>query len=1121
MGTDDNPLHNPLLEIDFDIPFDRIRAEHVEPAADHLLAEARERLRAIGEGTGPRTYDDTLGALEETTEKLERAMGVVGHLESVATTPEWRAAYNAVRPKVSAFYSQIPLDERLWKALRAFAETDEARGLDPVRRRFLDKTVDEMRRHGADLGPEDKKKLEAIDVELTRATTAFSEHVLDATNAFELVVTDEAKLAGLPPSAREAARERARTAGREGFRFTLQEPSLVAVLTYMDDGAIREQVWRAWNTRATSGEEDNRPVLLRILELRAARAKLLGYADFADLVLADRMAKTGARAREFVADLRARTEPFAAREHDALAAFRAEALGGDAGAMAPWDLGYWSEKQRQALYDFDAEELRPYFAVDRVLEGLFALAQRLYGLRIEPWDAPVWDPSVGAWAVRDADGALIAGFYTDVFPRPNKRGGAWMNGLVTGIDGAPHVGLLCANVTPPIGDAPALLTHREVETLFHEFGHLMHHTLSRVPVRSLAGTNVAWDFVELPSQIMENWVWEREALDLFARHVETGATIPAALYDKMVKARSYRAATAMLRQLQLASVDLCLHTAYEPARDGDVIAYARRIMQDFMPVRLPDDYAMVTAFTHLFGSPVAYAAGYYSYKWAEVLDADAFSRFAEQGIFDADVGRAFRDTILARGDSAEPEALFRDFMGREPRLDALLERNGLVAQADPERLRDGGGRAGRARRRTVKRLLDCSVPGGRRATVPDHPHRAPLPSARTRPGCADGTVAPPFERRERLLGGETMPIAAMARRVRSWVILVAAAVAVAMAPTVAHAHFYLRAPACYSAQDGLGLPEKSAPCGQADPGNPPVPTGDVTTVIEGGMLTVTIEERIFHPGHYRVSIATDMSSLPANPPVTAGATPCGSTVIDPSPTLPVLADGLFDHTSAFSGPADRRDPPARRLHLRPLRGAGRGVHVEPRPQCAGRMLLSPLRHGDGHGCGWRRRHVHRRWRGRRQHDVHGRRRQRDRRRPRDRRWQRDRQRRAARRCRRGPRRLRAARQRNVQGLEQRRLRVPRGRAIDLGPARVPRSGVRARPLRTSPAQEAAVAARRAQARIGAVSWKVHSGLSRSARRSSHSSRKSATGRPSTSLTPMGMCRRSRSLTSVTPSTHRA
>jgi oligopeptidase A len=682
MSDTANP--NPLLNLSFRIPFDQIRAEHVRPAVAELLGDARQRVDRLAADPRARTFDNTLTALDAATEPLDEAMAVVRHLESVATYPELREVYNAVQPEVSAFYSGIPLHAGLWQAIKSYSETEEARGLAGPRRRFLTKTIDSFRRHGADLDAAGKARLEAIDIELSTVTTKFSQNVLDATNAFELTIAEEAGLAGLPPSAVAAARASAEQKGLEGWRFTLQAPSYTPVMTYLDDAAIRQKMYRAFAVRASRGEHDNRQLLSRILELRRAKAELLGFRNFADLVLHDRMAHTGERAEEFLKDLKRKTEAQFARENRDLLEFRRSLEGSNAPELEPWDVSYYAEKQRAALYDFDEEELRPYFPLERVVDGLFETVQRLYGIRVtEERGVPVWDPQVRYCAVHDRDGTFIGGFYADWYPRENKRGGAWMDALITGYpapDGfRPHLGLICGNLTPPLADRPALLTHYEVSTIFHEFGHLLHHLLSRVEIRSLAGTSVAWDFVELPSQIMENWTWEREPLDLFARHYQTGEPIPGELFEKMVRARNFRSANGQMRQLGFGFVDLALHIDYDPARDGDAIDYARALLQQFAPAPLPPDHAMVAAFTHLFASPVGYGAGYYSYKWAEVLDADAFTRFRTHGIFSAEVGAEFRDAILARGDSEDPAELYRKFMGRDPDPNALLHRSGLLA----------------------------------------------------------------------------------------------------------------------------------------------------------------------------------------------------------------------------------------------------------------------------------------------------------------------------------------------------------------------------------------------------------------------------------------------------------
>ncbi len=672
-------MENPLLELGSELPFDRIQAEHVEPGLRALLADADARLASL-ERNPDNGYEATFGELERATERLELALSVVEHLESTRTTAEFRDAYNAVLPDTSAFFSSIALREVLYRRLSEFAASDARKQLSPTRERFVEKTMAEFKRHGATLSAADKERLRELDRELSVLTTRFAQNVLDATNAFELVIEDEKKLAGLPASALEGARESAKSKGRAGFRLTLQAPSVLAVLGYADDAALRETIWRAYNGRGGSDEYDNRPLVNRILTLRKERAKLLGFRDFADLVTEERMAKTGQKAQSFVDELTAKTEPAFKRENEELYAFRRELEGESAPELAPWDVGYYSEKLKRARYAFDDEELKPYFSFDAVLRGAFELAERLYQVRIEEAQGlEVWDDAVRAFRIFDTKAEKIGTFYVDPYPRENKRGGAWMHGLLAAVPPDPHIAVFCANVPPPSGGKPALLTHRDAETIFHEFGHLLHHCLSRVEVRSLSGTRVVQDFVELPSQIMENWCTEREGLNLFARHYETGAPIPDALLERLRAARTFRAANQQMRQLGFASVDLAIHRDYDPDRDGDPLRYGNRILERYSAAAVPDDYGLLLGFLHLFSHPVGYAAGYYSYKWAEVLDADAFGRFRTEGVLSPVVGAEFRDRVLAQGDSRDPTELFVHFMGREPRLDALLQRLGLSA----------------------------------------------------------------------------------------------------------------------------------------------------------------------------------------------------------------------------------------------------------------------------------------------------------------------------------------------------------------------------------------------------------------------------------------------------------
>jgi len=670
---------NPLLDVGDSIRFDRIEAAHVEPAITALIARAQAHIDAIG-AVRETTYENTFGALDRASTELEIAYGLVSHLEAVTEDSTLREAYNAVQPEISRFFSSIALNPSLYRALSAFAETPQSRTLDATRSRFLEKTLDDFRRHGAELNEADKGRLRAMEIELAEVTNRFSQNVGDGTDSFEWVTADPDGLSGLPASVKAAAAANAKANGNEGWRFTLHAPSMIPLMTYLDDRNIREHFYRAYNARTNGGEFDNRAHLGTILDLRRKKAEILGYQDVADLHLAPRMVKTGQVAQDFVTELQNHASSVAAEEHTTLQTFRDTLEGSDASTIQAWDLSYYAEKQRVAEYDFDSEALRPYFSVDRVLEGLFQLLNRLFGIHIiEIDDLPTWHPSVRTYALEE-NGARTGIFYVDLFPRVGKRGGAWMYPVSIGNPeaGVPHVGVVCGNMTPPSENGPALLRHREVETLFHEFGHLMHHLLTRVEVQSLAGTSVAWDFVELPSQIMENWCWERDALDIFARHHETDEPIPDALFEKMTRARTFRGGYQTMRQLGFAAVDLALHRDYDSATDGDVLSYARGISSIFQPTPMLPDYAMITSFLHLFSSPVGYAAGYYSYKWAEVLEADAFSRFAEEGLFSREVGQAFREAILERGDSRDPMELFIDFMGRKPDQKALLVRSGLA-----------------------------------------------------------------------------------------------------------------------------------------------------------------------------------------------------------------------------------------------------------------------------------------------------------------------------------------------------------------------------------------------------------------------------------------------------------
>ncbi|MGL4611398.1 MAG: M3 family metallopeptidase [Trueperaceae bacterium] len=668
---------NPLLSREFRIPFHAIKPQDVDTGIREALGQAEAELAELLAFTGQRTYANTLQALDDLTEKLGRSVRMASHLMSVANSPELRTAYNAVLPEFSAFFAKLSLNEGVWQALKMFAESPEAKTLRAVRKRHLKKTLKEFIRAGAELPAEKKARVEAINVELSELQNKFSNNVLDATNAFELVLSDEKDLSGLPESLRQQAKADATAKGKEGYRFTLQIPFYQPFMQYADSRALRQKMYEAYVNRAMSGDTDNRDLIVTILKLRQELATLLGYKDFADYRLEIHMVDSGDKALKFEKDLEQTTLPYWHKEMSELKTFAKEQLGLE--TLHPWDVPYSVEKLRLAKYDLDDEMLRPYFPLDNVLAGMFDIVKRLFGITVtEQKNENVWHPDVKFYDIHDERNSYLGSFYADWFPREPKRGGAWMNSFITGgpqEDGsfAPHLGLICANFTPPQSDKPALLTHREVETTFHEFGHLLHHCLSRVEIADRAGTNVAWDFVELPSQIMENWTWEREALNLFARHYQTREMIPDNLYQKMMAAKTFMGANSQMRQLSFGTVDLNLHTQYQPERDGDVIAFGNRIMERFVLEPHFAHNGFLAGFTHIFAG--GYAASYYSYKWSEVLEADAFSRFKREGIFNRQTGQAYVDSILSRGDSADPSELFREFMGRDPDVNALNERN--------------------------------------------------------------------------------------------------------------------------------------------------------------------------------------------------------------------------------------------------------------------------------------------------------------------------------------------------------------------------------------------------------------------------------------------------------------
>ncbi|MCY3545601.1 MAG: M3 family metallopeptidase [Gemmatimonadetes bacterium] len=669
MSTDDNPL----LDRAFPIPFDRIEPEDIAPAVDEILTRAGERIDALGNGRGG-GWDEVMGELDALSEDVARTWAPVSHLHNVDATPALREAYAASLPDVTRFSSRLHHHEGLFRRLRDFAVSPRGRSLGGLRRRHLDKTLRDFRRAGAELAPGDKESLEELRLELSELGRRFEENLLEETASYGKVVTRGERLAGMPENALERAAQLAGERGEDGWLLTLDMPAVQAVLQHADDRTLRREIHTAFMDRCTAGDRDNRPLVARILELRRRLADLLGYPDFPDYRLETLMAGSGGRVRGFLDELIDGTRPFHQRDTEELEVYAREC---GLGALEPWDVSWLMERMRRERFDIDDEKLRPWFPLDEVQTGLFEVAERLFGLAVTRVDNPaVWHPDVSFFEVRDSAGVHVGSFYTDWFPRDTKRQGAWMDDLVSGGPGPggafqPHLAFIGGNFTPPTRARPALLTHREVQILFHEFGHLLHHTASRVEIAARGGINVAWDWVEVPSQIMENWCWQSEALDLFARHFETGEALPDQVLERLLAARRFMGGWLQMRQLSFANLDLELHRSY--AGDAPVMDFAARKLRPFVPSERFVERHILPSFSHLFGG--GYASAYYSYIWSETLEADAFSRFEGEGVLNARTGRAFLECVLAQGDRRDPEDLFRDFMGRDPDPGALIRRN--------------------------------------------------------------------------------------------------------------------------------------------------------------------------------------------------------------------------------------------------------------------------------------------------------------------------------------------------------------------------------------------------------------------------------------------------------------
>ena len=665
-------VDNPLLERGFPAPFDRIESGHVAPAIDAVLASASERIDALAEGGGG-SYADVVGELDDLVEEVERTWAPVSHLHNVNATPELREAYAAALPKVTRFSSRLHQHQALYRRLNDFANSEGGASLTSLQRRRLRYALRDFRRAGVELPPEERNLVERMRLELSELGRRFEENILEETAAYGKVIADKEALAGLPDSALERAAELARRRGVEGWLVTLDAPSVEAVLKHADDRALRREVHTAYLDRCTDGERDNRPLIARILELRRRIAARLGYGDFSDYRLEPLMARSGARVRGFVDDLVAATRPYWRRD---VAELEASAAREGMAALRPWDVTWLMERMRRERFAVDDEALRPWFPLEEVQEGLFEIARQLFGMVVRRAENPaVWNPDVRFYTVRDEGGAHLGSFYADWFPRDEKRQGAWMDVLVAGRPAAspprPHLAFIGGNFTPPTRTRRALLTHSELRTLFHEFGHLLNQIASRVEIPALGGVNVPWDWVEVPSQLMENWCWERDALDRVARHYETGEGLPDALLERMLRSRRFMGGWRQLRQLALANLDLELHRHY--AGDEPVMEYAASALRPFAPSGSFVERHLLPCFAHIFAG--GYASAYYSYIWSELLEADAFSRFRDEGALNPEVGRAFRDEVLSRGDSRDPEEQLRAFLGRDPDESALIARN--------------------------------------------------------------------------------------------------------------------------------------------------------------------------------------------------------------------------------------------------------------------------------------------------------------------------------------------------------------------------------------------------------------------------------------------------------------
>ena len=677
--------NNPLIDYPELPPFSKIQPEHVLPAVEQLVADGRARIQQVL-AEGKFDYAHLVQALDEEDDRLGKAFGPAGHLNAVAQNEALRNAYNSCLPLLSEYGTEVGQNAQLCAAYQTLRDSDEWSSLSEAQQKDIENTLRDFRLSGVDL-PEDKKaQYMANSKRLSELTSKFSDNTLDATQAWTKHISDDAELDGLPDSAKAGAADRAKADGKDGWLLTLDAPVFIAVMSHCKNAELRKEMYVAWTTKASdqgphAGQFDNAAIMDEILKLRHEQAQLLGFANFGEESLATKMARDVNEVIRFLEDLARRAKPQAERELAELRAFAAE-QGAD--QLEPWDIGFWSERLREARYSISEEELRPWFPADTVINGMFAVVGKLFGIQFRQRDdVDTWHEDVRFYELVDDDGSVRAAFYLDMYARTGKRGGAWMDDARIRrrrADGSLQtpVAYLTCNFAPPAGGKPGLLTHDEVVTLFHEFGHGLHHMLTEQDVSGISGINgVAWDAVELPSQFLENWCWTEEGIALISGHYETGEPLPKEMLDKLLAAKNFQSAMQMLRQLEFSLFDFHIHADFDPEQPCQIQATLDAVRERTAVVKAPEFNRFQHGFSHIFAG--GYSAGYYSYKWAEVLSADAFSRFEEEGIFNAETGRDFLQHILEKGGSEAPMTLFTRFRGREPKVDALLRHSGIAA----------------------------------------------------------------------------------------------------------------------------------------------------------------------------------------------------------------------------------------------------------------------------------------------------------------------------------------------------------------------------------------------------------------------------------------------------------